>query len=596
MRIAPLVRRTCRVLWDCGSWISATLIVVGSRYDFHLSQILWSSVVKYMAAACLLQVVVGAALKLYRGRYKIATFEESFGLALTLAAVGGALAVGFVLVMQPGGFPRATGVLTPPVALLIMVSGRWCFRAWRERIAHDVDAERVLIYGAGDAGYQILRLIAHERNSPFRVVGFLDDAKSKRNLRLSGVPVLGGREKLVEIAKKHEVETVILSMASASSEMIRRVSATVEGAGLRLLVIPAVKELIGGRVALSDIREVNIADVLGRHQIETNVAEIAGYLTDRVVMVTGAGGSIGSELARQVHKFGPRELVLLDRDESGLHAVQLSIYGTGMLDTPDMVLCDIRDTDALGEVFARHRPDVVFHAAALKHLPMLEQYPDEGWKTNVLGTVNVLLAAERYGCRKFVNISTDKAADPTSVLGKTKRLAERVTAWYGHRSRGTYLSVRFGNVLGSRGSMLHTFVSQIHAGGPVTVTHPEITRYFMTIPEACELTIQAAAIGADGEVLVLDMGEPVKILDVAQRLVARSNANVEIVFTGLRHGEKMHESLLSQDEAGERKFHPRISHVPVPPLDPAELAFAPESLELALGQIYRGQPEAAVRP
>jgi FlaA1/EpsC-like NDP-sugar epimerase len=290
-----------------------------------------------------------------------------------------------------------------------------------------------------------------------------------------------------------------------------------------------------------------------------------------------------------VHKFGPRELVLLDRDESGLHAVQLSIYGTGLLDTPDMVLCDIRDAEALDEVFARHRPDVVFHAAALKHLPMLEQYPDEGWKTNVQGTLNVLQAAERYGCAKFVNISTDKAADPTSVLGKTKRLAERLTAWYAQRSDGTYLSVRFGNVLGSRGSMLHTFLSQIQAGGPVTVTHPEITRYFMTIPEACELTIQAAAIGEDGEVLVLDMGEPVKILDVAKCLVARTNAKVDIVFTGLRHGEKMHEALLGREEQGERKFHPRISHVPVPTLDPAELPFAPESLELALGQIYRGQ-------
>jgi len=346
------------------------------------------------------------------------------------------------------------------------------------------------------------------------------------------------------------------------------VSALVEGAGLRLLVLPPVQELIAGRVQLSDIREVDIADILGRHQIETNLREIAGYLTDRVVLVTGAGGSIGSELARQLHKFGPRELVLLDRDESGLHAVQLSIYGKGLLDTPDMVLCDIRDARAVDAVFARHRPDVVFHAAALKHLPMLEQYPEEGWKTNVLGTLNVLRAAQRSGCSHFVNISTDKAADPTSVLGRTKRLAERLTSWYGAHSLGTYLSVRFGNVLGSRGSMLHTFTTQIRAGGPVTVTHPDITRYFMTIPEACELTIQAAAIGSDGEVLVLDMGRPVKILDVAQRLVARSGRRVEIVFTGLRPGEKMHEVLFNADEEGERRSHPLISHVPVPALDP----------------------------
>jgi FlaA1/EpsC-like NDP-sugar epimerase len=577
------VRRILRALWDCASWAAATVVVVGARYDFDLTSVLWSSVAGYVLAACLLQVIAGTALMLYRGRYRIATFEESFGLAFTVAAVGALLAVVFIGYGEVGTFPRAIAVLTPPVALLVMAAGRWCYRAWRERLAPDANAERVLIYGAGNAGYQLLRLIAQERKSPYHVVGFIDDARGKRNLRMLGVPVLGGEQKLVEIAAERGVTTVILAITHADSDLVRRVSSTVEGAGLRLLVVPAVQELIDGRVRLSDVREVDIADILGRHQVETDLAEIADYLTNRVVLVTGAGGSIGSELARQVHRFGPRELVMLDRDESGLHGVQLSIYGQGLLDTPDMVLCDIRDEQALDEVFAAHRPDVVFHAAALKHLPMLEQYPDEGWKTNVLGTLNVLRAAAKHGCGTFVNISTDKAADPTSVLGKTKRLAERLTAWYADTCGGTYLSVRFGNVLGSRGSMLHTFTTQIQAGGPVTVTHPDITRYFMTIPEACELTIQAAAIGRGGEVLVLDMGQPVKILDVARRLVATSRADVDIVFTGLRPGEKMHEVLLSENELGQRRHHPQISHVAVPPLDPAEVPFLPESLEMALG-------------
>ena len=291
-------------------------------------------------------------------------------------------------------------------------------------------------------------------------------------------------------------------------------------------------------MSLEDVRDVDIADILGRHQVETDLVGIADYVTGKRVLVTGAGGSIGSELARQVHGFGPSELILLDRDESGLHGVQLSIYGQGLLDTPDMVLADIRDEQTVAKVFARHRPEVVFHAAALKHLPMLEQYPDEGWKTNVLGTRNVLRAARANGCRRFVNVSTDKAADPTSVLGWTKRTAEQLTAWYAKGTTGTYLSVRFGNVLGSRGSMLHTFTSQIRSGGPVTVTHPDITRYFMTIPEACELVIQAGAVGAAGEVLVLDMGEPVSILGVAQRLIAQSGKRIEIVFTGLRPGRE----------------------------------------------------------
>lgn len=560
-----------RAVWDCLSWIAATLIVVGARYDYDLNLVLWSSVAAYVLCTCVLQLIVGTAMMLYRGRYRIATFEESFGLAVTAAVVGAILAVGFIGFREVGTFPRAIAILTPPVSLLVMAAGRWCYRAWRERVAPDADAERVLIYGAGNAGYQLLRLIVQERRSPYHVVGFIDDARSKRHLRMLGVPVLGGEQKLLEVAEKQGVRTVILAIKGADSELVRRLSRTLEEAGLRLLVLPPVQELISGRVQLSDIREVDIADVLGRHQIETDIATIADYLTDRVVLVTGAGGSIGSELARQVHRFGPKELVLLDRDESALHGVQLSIYGKGLLDTPDMVLCDIRDIAALDAVFARHQPEVVFHAAALKHLPMLEQYPDEGWKTNVLGTLNVLRVAQRYNCTRFVNISTDKAADPTSVLGRTKRLAERLTSWYGAHSLGTYLSVRFGNVLGSRGSMLHTFTSQIHAGGPVTVTHPDITRYFMTIPEASELTIQAAAIGADGEVLVLDMGQPVKILDVARGLIARSGRRIEIIYTGLRPGEKMHEVLFNAEEEGTRRSHPMISHVAVPALDPAML-------------------------
>jgi FlaA1/EpsC-like NDP-sugar epimerase len=586
---SPMVRRLSRVGWDCAAWIWATLIVVGSRYDFALNEIYWSGVVQYVLAACLLQLVVGTLVMLYRGRYRTATFEESLGLALTVGVVGALLGITFIGIADAGTFPRATAVLTPPIALLLMAAGRWGHRALRDRGGRPADAERVLIYGAGDAGYQLVRLIASDRSSPYQVVGFIDDARSRRNLRLLGVPVVGGRDKIVDAASSRGATTVILAITKATADLVRETADITEAAGLRFLVLPPLGELIGGRVRLSDIREVDIADLLGRHQIDTNLGEIAGYLTGRVVLITGAGGSIGSELARQVHRFGPRELVLLDRDESALHAVQLSIYGQGLLNTPDMVLGEIRDAKALDAVFERHRPEVVFHTAALKHLPMLEQYPEEGWKTNVMGTLNVLKAAEANGCVKFVNISTDKAADPTSVLGQTKRLAEQLTAWYAGRSLGTYLSVRFGNVLGSRGSMLHTFTTQIEAGGPVTVTHPEVTRFIMTIPEACELTIQAAAIGEPGEVLVLDMGEPVRILDVAKRLIAQSEANVEIIFTGLRKGEKLHETLFGADERGQFKRHPLICHVPVQPLSPLEVVG-----EAPVDQVVR--PLRAVQP
>lgn len=566
----PLYKRLLQVLWDLFSWTLATAIVVGSRYGFTLNAIQWSSIYQYVAVLCVLQLAVGTWLMLYRGRHPTGSFDEILGLAITVGIVGGFVGISFLVIVDGSAFPRAIVVLAPPVALLLMAAARCAFRVLTTANFAPEGAEKILIYGAGNAGHQLIRLNTGA-SAPYQPVALIDDARGKRNLRLLGVPVLGGRDRLLEVAEERGATTVILAITDATAELVRETSALVEGAGLRFLVLPPVSEMLGGQVRLSDIREVDIEDILGRRQIQTDVREIAGYLTRRCVLVTGAGGSIGSELARQVHKFGPKELILLDRDESALHAVQLSIYGQGLLDTPDMVLCDIRDGEALDAVFERHRPDVVFHAAALKHLPMLEQYPDEGWKTNVLGTLNVLRAARQYKCQRFVNISTDKAADPSSVLGQTKRLAERLTSWYSGRAEGAWISVRFGNVLGSRGSMLHTFTEQIRAGGPVTVTHPEVTRYFMTIPEACELTIQAGAIGRAGEVLVLDMGKPVRILDVARRLVANANAHVEIVFTGLRPGEKMHEALFSERERGLHRQHPLISHVTVPPIDPADL-------------------------
>jgi dTDP-glucose 4,6-dehydratase len=569
-------RRLARVFWDCSSWVGATLLVVLTRYDFVLLPVQYRSLAIYVCVACALQIVVGAAMKLYRGRYRTASFDEIYGLGLTVAVVSVLLSVVALGVLGTPDFPRATAVLVPPIALMFMAGARWAYRARQGRMGRaGHDAERVLIYGAGDAGYQLIRLISTDPDAPYNVVGFIDDSRGKRNLRLAGVPVLGPRARILELAAKYEVQTVILAVTNASAEMIREVSDLVVRAGMHFKVLPPVSELLGGRVSLEDVRDVDIADILGRHQVETDLAGIADYVTGKRVLVTGAGGSIGSELARQVHGFGPSELILLDRDESGLHGVQLSIYGQGLLDTPDIVLADIREEQTVAQVFAQHSPEVVFHAAALKHLPMLEQYPDEGWKTNVLGTRNVLRSARANGCRRFVNVSTDKAADPTSVLGWTKRTAEQLTAWYAKGAQGTYLSVRFGNVLGSRGSMLHTFTSQIRRGGPVTVTHPDATRFFMTIPEACALVIQAGAVGAPGEVLVLDMGRPVNILGVAKRLIAQSGRRIEIVFTGLRPGEKMHEVLFSETERGERRAHPMITHVGVPPLSPADLVDLP---------------------
>ncbi|NQU36785.1 MAG: polysaccharide biosynthesis protein, partial [Actinobacteria bacterium] len=323
-------------------------------------------------------------------------------------------------------------------------------------------------------------------------------------------------------------------------------------------------------VGIGDLREINEADLLGRAVVETDQAAISELIHGKRVLITGAGGSIGSELARKIHPFGPSRLFLLDRDESALHGVQMSIHGRALLEGDDVILADIRDPHRLNEVFDEYQPEIVFHAAALKHLPLLQHAPKEAIKTNIAGTVNVLAAAEQSGVEVFVNISTDKAANPTSVLGFSKRITERLTAELDSRNGSRFISVRFGNVLGSRGSMLGTFTEQINQGGPVTVTHPEITRFFMTIPEAVELVLQASVVGRGGEVLILDMGEPVRITDVAQRLIRHSGQRVKIVYTGLREGEKLHEDLVSDTEQGERPFHPKITHVTVPPLAAAQ--------------------------
>jgi FlaA1/EpsC-like NDP-sugar epimerase len=314
-----------------------------------------------------------------------------------------------------------------------------------------------------------------------------------------------------------------------------------------------------------------MVDLLGRRQIEIDIDAIAEYVKGRRVLVTGAGGSIGSELCRQLFRYEPAELMMLDRDESALHAVQLSIHGRATLNSPDLILADIRDVELVQRVFEGRRPEVVFHAAALKHLGLLEQYPAESVKTNIWGTLTVLRAAQSVGVTHFVNISTDKAANPISVLGYSKRITERLTAQVAAETAiGNYLSVRFGNVLGSRGSVLTSFAAQVTAGGPVTVTDPDVTRYFMTVQEAVQLVIQAGAVGNSAETLVLDMGEPVRIDDVARRLVAQASRPIDIIYTGLLEGEKLHEDLFGYREVDTRPVHPLVSHVGVLPVDPVD--------------------------
>ncbi|RZU50147.1 FlaA1/EpsC-like NDP-sugar epimerase [Krasilnikovia cinnamomea] len=525
-----------------------------------------------IACAITLQTAIGHQQYLYRGRYGFGTFEEVRAVSTTVLAVVVVLSVVDLLV--PGRpMPLSAPLLGGPVALVVMLGVRYLRRLQTERRLRPdaAQATPVLLFGAGAAGQRLLRSLLQDPSGQYVPVGLLDDDPAKRHLQVSGVPVLGARENIPDALTSTGARTLIFAVANADGSLIRHIRGLTLGAGASFKVVPSVSELLDGRVRASDVRDVKVSDLLGRHQIDTDLEAIAGYLKGKRVLVTGAGGSIGSELCRQLDRFEPAQLMMLDRDESALHAVQLSLRGRALLDSPDLILADLRDTEGIKALFEERRPEVVFHAAALKHLPLLETHPGEAVKSNVWGTQTVLEAAAAAGVERFVNISTDKAANPSSVLGYSKRITERLTAHASTTSDGTFLSVRFGNVLGSRGSVLTAFAAQIAAGGPITVTDPDVTRYFMTVQEAVQLVIQAAAIGRDGEALVLEMGQPVRIAQVAKQMAEQADTPVEIVFTGLRPGEKLHEELFGEGEQDARPLHPLISHVAVPPLDPADV-------------------------
>jgi FlaA1/EpsC-like NDP-sugar epimerase len=528
------------------------------------------------AVAAVGQGLAGVVLGVYRGRALRASFDELVLLAGSVAVTAVLLAV-VVRSVPEWAVPPSVAAAGAAAAMLIMGGTRlvWRWRVERALWPPEGSGQRTIVFGAGEGGYEAVRAMLRRKDSPYRPVALLDDDRRKRHLRMMGVAVAGTRGDIGAVARAFRAEVLLVAIPSASGTLLDELVEPCRRAGLAMKVLPSVAELIGGRARVHDIRDVEIADVLGRPPALMDLAPVARYLRGRTVMVTGAGGSIGSELCRVLAQYEPGELLMLDRDESALHAVQLSLTGRALLDSREVILADIRDDLHLRAVFREHRPDVVFHAAALKHLPLLERYPGEAVKTNVWGTCAVLAAAAEAGVQLFVNISTDKAADPVSVLGLSKRITERVTA-NGAGSMMICLSVRFGNVLGSRGSVLHTFAAQVRAGGPLTVTDPEVTRYFMTVTEAVHLVIAAGGIGRHGEVLVLDMGEPVRIDEVARRI--SEGHPVPIVYTGLRPGEKLHEQLFGAGEPDLRRIHPLISHVPVPPLSPADAYILDPSL------------------
>ena len=526
-----------------------------------------ASVFRVIPMVLIVHAIAGYLVGIYRRRWRYGSFDEVGGLVVSTTITTVVLLFLRFFDNSRNPFPRSVIVVAGFWGLCFVASSRYLWRLMREQMRRPtaLTAAKILVYGAGEGGIQMVNTLMRNPLSPYLPVGFLDDNPDTHRLSISGVPVIGGRDQMAEARARTGASTLLIAIPSADSALISDISARARLLSMDVKVLPALQNLNERPLNTSDIRDLTDEDLLGRRKVVIDLQQISDYLVNRRVLVTGAGGSIGSELCRQLARFNPAELIMLDRDESALHEVQLSIHGRALLNTPQTVLADIRDAETIKHIFNTRKPEVVFHAAALKHLPLLETYPTEAYQTNVLGTLTLLEASAQAGVGVFVNISTDKAANPISVLGYSKRIAERITAHFGKTvSSGKYMSVRFGNVLGSRGSVLMSFRDQITNGGPLTVTHRGVTRYFMTISEAVQLVIQAGAIGKSGEALVLDMGTPVSIYEVAKQLVTNSGKAIDIEIVGLRAGEKVHEELFGDGEADIRPSHPLISHVQVP--------------------------------
>jgi FlaA1/EpsC-like NDP-sugar epimerase len=429
--------------------------------------------------------------------------------------------------------------------------------------ANGVHAQQaVIIVGAGEAGGMVAKELRANPQIGLYPVAFLDDDPAKLGNHVHGIPVLGTRKDLVQVAGDHGVREVIIAMPTAPGSVMREIKDAGVYAGLHMRTVPAIFDIISGKVVVSQLREIQIEDLLRRKPVETDRNAVRELVRGATVLVTGAGGSIGSEICRQVANLGAHELILVGHGENSLFDIHNELRASRPLVELVPVVADIRDARRIGRVFDTYRPEVVFHAAAHKHVPLMELNPEEAVTNNVLGTRNVLAAAEATGVGRFVFISTDKAVNPVNVMGATKLLAEALVHESAVRTSRPYVSVRFGNVLASRGSVVPLFRAQIEKGGPVTVTHPEMCRYFMTIPEAVQLVLQAAALGAGGETFLLDMGEPVKIVDLAKDMIQLSGlevgADIDIVFTGLRPGEKIFEELYSSSEEFERTEHEKV--------------------------------------
>ena len=552
------IRRIFLVSFDVISIIIAAYGSLLLRFNGPIESQYLHRVNILIGSMILIGLAIFITFRLYHSLWQFASIIELKN--IIFASIMSAIANILICELTGNPLPRSCYFIYFLLLVLMVGGSRFIYRFIRLYAArHNIRGrkeqrplEKVMIIGAGVAGEKVYKEILGSKSIYKEVICFIDDEPSKWNRTIHGVSIYGGRDKIIEAVNKYKIEEIMVAMPSASKRDLIDIFNICKETKCKLKKLPGIYQFINEDVHISDLKEVEIQDLLGRDPIKVNLADIMGYVTDKVVMVTGGGGSIGSELCRQIAANKPKQLIIVDIYENNAYDIQLELKHNYPELNLETLIASVRNEVKVNKLFEIYHPDIVYHAAAHKHVPLMEDSPNEAIKNNVFGTLNVARAADKYNAQKFILISTDKAVNPTNVMGATKRLCEMIVQTYNKRSQTEYVAVRFGNVLGSNGSVIPLFKKQIKDGGPVTVTHPDIIRYFMTIPEAVSLVLQAGAYAKGGEIFILDMGEPVRIADMAKNLIKLSgyepDVDIKIEYTGLRPGEKLYEELLMEEE------------------------------------------------
>ena len=519
------------------------------KFDWKIPSYYMNMYIRWIIPIVIIKISIFFIFSLYKIMWRYADFRQLF--RVVLATLIANIVTSIFLIQMNVGFPRSISVFVVLMDMFFITGTRYLSKA-RKNLIFSIPADvikRTLIIGAGDAGVLLLKELRRHKELGYEAVAFIDDDKKKIGTEILGVPVVGGKEKIISAISQFSIEEVILAMPSAHRDVQKDISDICSKLSMKIKIIPGMYELVDNdKFNVKELRDVEIGDLLGRDEVKLNQSVLNGFLNDKVILVTGGGGSIGSELCRQIVKFKPKKLIILDIYENNAYEIQMELLRHYKEIDLVVEIESVRDEKRIDIIMEKYKPNVVFHAAAHKHVPLMENSSTSAIKNNVFGTLNVIKSCDKHSVDRFVLISTDKAVNPTSVMGTTKRICEMLVQVYNNKSKTEFVAVRFGNVLGSNGSVIPLFIEQIKEGGPVTVTHEDIIRYFMTIPEACQLVLQAGAIAKGGEIFILDMGEPVKILDLAINLIRLSGfepyKDIDIKITGLRPGEKLYEEIL----------------------------------------------------